>query len=62
MKRSQIPVQLHKIEQSITLTSLIKNTRTLDEMKKTLDLVKKHQEWHHRSLCYECDPDPVLNF
>jgi len=25
----------------------IKTTRTLDEMKKTLDLVEKHWEWHH---------------
>jgi len=28
--------------QLVTFRSLIKNTRTLDEMKKTLDLVEKH--------------------
>jgi len=34
MKRFQLQLQLHKFVQLITFSSLIKNTRTLDEMKK----------------------------
>jgi len=34
IKWSQLQLQLHKIVQLITFSSLIKNTRTLDEMKK----------------------------
>jgi len=35
MKRFQLQLQLHKFVQLITFSSLLKNTRTLDEMKNT---------------------------